>query len=87
MVRFSNAQVAEAIQPFWAALQRGEFIADAAVQAGRYRKRSQVPGSGVEGSLISSVLRSRALGREEFDLLFLGDGWLFLGSWGQKSAH
>ena len=39
MVRFSNAQVAEAIQPFWAALQRGEFIADAAVQAGRYRKR------------------------------------------------
>jgi len=28
-----------------------------------------------------------ASGREEFDLLFLGDGWLFLGSWGQKSAH
>ena len=39
MVRFSNAQVAEAIQPFWAALQRGEFITDAALQAGTYRKQ------------------------------------------------
>jgi len=39
MARFSNAQVAEAVQPFWAALQAGEFIADAAVQAGTYRKR------------------------------------------------
>jgi IS30 family transposase len=39
MVRFSNAQVAEAIQPFWAALQRGEFISDAAVAAGTYRKQ------------------------------------------------
>jgi IS30 family transposase len=39
MVRFSNGLVAEAIQPFWAALQRGEFIADAAVQAGTYRKQ------------------------------------------------
>ena len=39
MVRFSNAQVAEAIQPFWAALQRGEFITDAAVQAGTHRKQ------------------------------------------------
>jgi IS30 family transposase len=39
MVRFSNAQVAEAIQPFWAALQAGEFITDAAAQAGTYRKQ------------------------------------------------
>ena len=39
MVRFSNAQVAEAVQPFWAALQRGEFITDAAAQAGTYRKQ------------------------------------------------
>jgi len=39
MVRFSNAQVAEAVQPFWAALQAGEFIVDAAVQAGTYRKQ------------------------------------------------
>jgi len=39
MVRFSNAQVAEAVQPFWAALQRGEFISDAAAQAGTYRRQ------------------------------------------------
>ena len=39
MARFSNAQVPEAVQPFWAALQAGEFIADAAVQAGTYRKQ------------------------------------------------
>jgi IS30 family transposase len=39
MVRFSNAQVAEAVQPFWAALQSGEFISDAAVMAGTYRKQ------------------------------------------------
>jgi hypothetical protein len=39
MPRFSNEMVAEAIQPFWAALQRGEFIADAAVEAGTYRKQ------------------------------------------------
>ena len=39
MPRFANEMVAEAIQPFWAALQRGEFIADAAAQAGTYRKQ------------------------------------------------
>jgi hypothetical protein len=39
MVRFSNAQVAEAFQSFWAALQRGEFISVAAVQAGTIASR------------------------------------------------
>jgi IS30 family transposase len=39
MARFVNAQVPEVVQPFWAALQRGEFIADAAVQVGTYRKQ------------------------------------------------
>src|SRR5215211_3225066 len=39
MARFINAQVPEVVQPFWAALQRGEFIADAAVRAGTYRKQ------------------------------------------------
>src|SRR5205085_4982938 len=38
MARFVNAQVPEVMQPFWAALQRGEFIADAAVEVGTYRK-------------------------------------------------
>src|SRR3954451_12842449 len=39
MARFVNAQVPEVVQPFWAALQCGEFISDAAVQAGTYRKQ------------------------------------------------
>src|SRR3954451_11565081 len=39
MARFINAQVPEVVQPFWAALQRGEFIVDAAVAAGTYRKQ------------------------------------------------
>jgi len=39
MARFVNAQVAEVVQPFWAALQAGEFIADAAVAVGTYRKQ------------------------------------------------
>ena len=41
-VRFSNALVAEAIQPFWAALQAGEFLTDAAVLAGTYRQRGRI---------------------------------------------
>jgi IS30 family transposase len=39
MPRFVNAQVPEVVQPFWDALQRGEFIADAAVAVGTYRKQ------------------------------------------------
>ncbi|MHB1511387.1 MAG: helix-turn-helix domain-containing protein, partial [Acidimicrobiales bacterium] len=31
--------VPEIVQPFWAAMQRGEFITDAAEQAGTYRKK------------------------------------------------
>lgn len=40
MARFSNAQVAEAVQPFWAAMQAGEFIADA-VRAGRHLPQAE----------------------------------------------
>jgi IS30 family transposase len=39
MARFPNGQMPEVVQPFWAALQRGEFISDAAAQAGTYRKQ------------------------------------------------
>ena len=40
MARFVNAQVPEVVQPFWAALQAGAFIADAAAAAvGTYRKQ------------------------------------------------
>ncbi len=38
-VRFSNQFVAEMIQPFWAAVQRGEFLTDAAAVAGTNRWR------------------------------------------------
>jgi len=41
-VRFSNALVAEAIQPFWAALQAGEFLTDASALAGTHRHRGRV---------------------------------------------
>jgi hypothetical protein len=34
MARFLSARVAEAVEALWAALQAGEFIADAAVRAG-----------------------------------------------------
>jgi transposase, IS30 family len=39
MVRFQNHMIGENVQVFWAALQRGEFISDAAVAAGTYRKQ------------------------------------------------
>jgi transposase, IS30 family len=39
MARFLSARVAEAVQAFWAALQAGEFIADAVVRAGTCRKQ------------------------------------------------
>jgi hypothetical protein len=37
--RFFGARVAEAVQALWAALQAGEFIADAAAAAGTYGKQ------------------------------------------------
>jgi len=39
MTRFTDAMVPEIVQPFWAAMQRGEFITDAAEQVGTYRKK------------------------------------------------
>jgi IS30 family transposase len=39
--RFSDQMVAEMVQTFWAALQRGEFISDAAAEAGTYRKKGR----------------------------------------------
>ena len=38
-LKFSNQLVAELVQPFWAALQAGEFLTDAAGQAGTHRWR------------------------------------------------
>jgi IS30 family transposase len=39
MMRFSNRLVAERVQPFWEALQAGEFMTDAAQIAGTHRWR------------------------------------------------
>ena len=39
MVVFDDRMVPERVQPFWAALQRGEFITDAAVEVGTYGKK------------------------------------------------
>jgi hypothetical protein len=39
MARFSDGMVTEVVQRFWAAMQRGEFITDAAAEAGTYRKK------------------------------------------------
>ena len=39
IVRFANHMVTESVQLFWSELQRGEFISDAAVVAGTYRKQ------------------------------------------------
>jgi transposase, IS30 family len=41
MARFSVTQVPEAIQPLWAALQAGEFVADAAAQVGTHRTQAR----------------------------------------------
>jgi hypothetical protein len=40
MAVFSERMVAEIVQTFWAALQRGEFITEAAELVGTYRKIS-----------------------------------------------
>src|SRR5450759_4628354 len=37
MARFSDRMVTDVVQTFWAAMQRGEFITDAAAEAGTYR--------------------------------------------------
>ena len=39
MIRFGNHMITEDVQVFWSELQRGEFISDAAVAAGTYRKQ------------------------------------------------
>jgi hypothetical protein len=37
MAQFSERMVTEVVQQFWAAMARGEFITDAAAEAGTYR--------------------------------------------------
>jgi hypothetical protein len=53
MVRFRNHMIGENVQVFWAALQRGEFISDAAVAAGTYRKQ------GTRWVIVNGAVRPR----------------------------
>ena len=39
MAKFSERMVTEVVQQFWAAMARGEFLTDAAAEAGTYRGR------------------------------------------------
>jgi hypothetical protein len=39
MAAFSDRMIPEVVQAFWAAMQPGEFITDAAAEAGTYRKK------------------------------------------------
>jgi hypothetical protein len=50
---FSNRVIPEVVQPFWAALQRGEFITDAAEQVGMYRKKGAAAGLDGRGASLS----------------------------------
>ena len=44
MARFFRHMISENVQVFWAALQRGEFITDAAEVVGTYRKQGRAVG-------------------------------------------
>ena len=57
IIRFATYMISENVQVFWAELQRGEFITDAAAAAGTYRQRglawlrqSAGCGRGVDGT-------------------------------------
>ena len=41
MVKFNDRMVTDVVQTFWAAMQRGEFITDAASEAGTYRQKGR----------------------------------------------
>ena len=74
-MRFSYCMVPEVYQLFWAAMARGEFITDAAVEAGTYRKQGTRwlvaaggvrprRGRGLKGRCLTLVQREEiALGR------------------------
>jgi IS30 family transposase len=73
-VRFSDALVAEAIQPFWAALQAGEFLTDASAVAGTHRHRglAWLRGAGGVRPRRGRDLRGRCLSFSEREEIALG---------------
>jgi hypothetical protein len=52
IIRFASHMITENVQVFWAELQRGEFITDAAVAAGTYRKQGSRWGSPMAVSVL-----------------------------------
>ena len=50
MAGFTESMINEKVQPFWAALQRGEFITDAAAEVGTYRSGYKRVGASQAGS-------------------------------------
>lgn len=71
MARFTDVMVRERVRPLWAALQRGEFIADAAARVGRYGKKGTRWVAGAGGVRPRRGLRGRYLSfaeREEIAL-------------------
>ena len=55
MGQFSERMVTEIVQLFWAAMQRGEFITDAAVAAGTYRKKGSSVGDRATAGCVRAV--------------------------------
>src|SRR5450631_1066043 len=59
MVKFNDRMVTDVVQTFWAAMQRGEFITDAASEAGTYRQKGR--GWLRESGRCAPVARARAV--------------------------
>jgi transposase, IS30 family len=86
-VRFSYRMVPEVYQVFWAGMAAGEFINDAAIAAGSYRKQGTRwlaaaggirprRGRGLKGRCLTLAQREEiALGRARGDSIADGLGW------------
>jgi hypothetical protein len=61
LMLFSNRMISEVVQPFWAAVQRGEFITEAAESVGTYREMGgQTVGVGKRSGWMSDLARHGA---------------------------
>ena len=70
MAVFTESMINERVQAFWAALQRGEFITDAAAEAGTYRKKGArwvatdgPSGMGTDGEVPATVASTARIRR------------------------
>ena len=76
MTRFNGAMVPEVVQPFWAAMQRGEFITDAADGVGTYRKKGArwIAAAGGVRPRRGRNLKGRCLSFAEREEIAIGHG-------------